>query len=154
MEENKSDERTVAVTTQESSDGIREKAMRIAGLDELGASSSAGRWSISGGAEKDRNKEISEVVSAIVGLMTKEEDTVVASDSKSKLWKDRSLKRSIQNWNMKYVDVARNPGSALRVLTSSERLANQLKINEIGEVGKLVKKTEIQKWMLRKLENW
>ena len=40
-EENTSDERTVAVTTQESLDGIREKAM-------LGASSSAARWSSSG----------------------------------------------------------------------------------------------------------
>ena len=36
LEENKSDEKTVAVTTQESLDGIREKAMRIASLDELG----------------------------------------------------------------------------------------------------------------------
>ena len=42
-EVNKSDERTVAVTTQESLDGIREKAMRIASLDEMGASSSARR---------------------------------------------------------------------------------------------------------------
>ena len=39
---------------------------------------------------------------------------------------------------MKYVDVAWSPGLALRVFTSSERLANHLKINEIGEVGKLV----------------
>ena len=45
LEEYKSDEKKVAVTTQESLDGIREKAMRIASLDELGASSSAGRWS-------------------------------------------------------------------------------------------------------------
>ena len=44
---------------------------------------------------------------------------------------------------MKYVDVARSPGLALRVLTSSERLANQLRINEIGEVGKLVTKIEM-----------
>ena len=48
LEKNNSDERTVARTTQESLDGIREKAMRIANLDELGASSSAGRWSSSG----------------------------------------------------------------------------------------------------------
>ena len=40
LEENKSDERTVAVSTQESLDEIREKAMRIASLDEMGASSS------------------------------------------------------------------------------------------------------------------
>ena len=62
-----------------------------------------------------------------------------------------SLKRAIQNWNMKYVDVVRSPGSVMRVFTSSERLANQLKKNEmddpkvekIGEVGNLVKKIEM-----------
>ena len=31
----------------------------------------------------------------------------------------------------------------LRVFTSGERLANQLKINEMGEVGKLVKRIEM-----------
>ena len=36
-EENKSEERTVPVTTQESLDAICEKAMRIACLDEMGA---------------------------------------------------------------------------------------------------------------------
>ena len=40
---NVSDERVVAVT-QESLDGVREKALRIASLDEMGASSSAKRW--------------------------------------------------------------------------------------------------------------
>ena len=35
LEENNGDETTVAVTTQESLDGIREKAMRIARTDEL-----------------------------------------------------------------------------------------------------------------------
>ena len=40
MEENNGDERTVAVTTQESSDGIREKPMRIASIDELETGSS------------------------------------------------------------------------------------------------------------------
>ena len=43
---------------------------------------------------------------------------------------------------MKYVDIARSPGSALRVFTNSERFANQMKINEIGEAGHLVKKSE------------
>ena len=119
----KSDERTVAVTTLESIGGIRENAMRVASLDELEESSGAGRWSISGGAENDRIKKVNEIVRAIVGLVTKEGDIVVASDNKSKLWKDMSLKRAIQNLNMKYVDVARSPGSALRVFTSSERLA-------------------------------
>ena len=81
----------------------------------------------------------------------KEGDIVVATDSKSKPWKDMSLKGATQNWNMKYVDLARSPGSALRVFTSSERLANHLKISEIGEVGKLVTKIEtdapkIGKW--------
>ena len=48
-----------------------------------------------------------------------------------------SLKRAIQDWNMKCVDIARSPGSAPRVFTSSERLANQLKINEIREVEEI-----------------
>ena len=43
----------------------------------------------------------------LAGSITKEGDIVVASDSKSKLWKDTSLKRTIQNCNVKYVDVAR-----------------------------------------------
>ena len=43
---------------------------------------------------------------------------------------------------MKHVDIARSAGSAIRVFTSSERLANHLKINEIGEVGKLLKRIE------------
>ena len=64
-----------------------------------------------------------------------------ANGSKSKLWRDMSLKRAIQDWNMKSVDVARRPGPAIRVFTSSERLANQLKINEMKEVGELVTKT-------------
>ena len=110
----------MAVTTPESPDGIREKAMRIASLDEVGASSSAGRLSSSGGAENDRNKKVNEIVRASVGLEMKEGDNVVASDSKSKLWKDMSLKRARQNWNMKYVNVARGPGSAIRVFTGSE----------------------------------
>ena len=78
LEENKSDERTVAVTIQESLDGIREKAMRIASLDELEESSGAGRWSSSGGAKKDRNKKVNEIVRTIVGSVMKEGDTVVA----------------------------------------------------------------------------
>ena len=42
LEENKSDERVVAVTTLASSDGTLEKAMRIASFDELEESSGAG----------------------------------------------------------------------------------------------------------------
>ena len=44
---------------------------------------------------------------------------------------------------MKDVDIVRGPGSAIRVFTSSERLANQMKINEIREVGELVTKAEM-----------
>ena len=142
LEENKSDETTVTVTTQESLDGIREKAMRIASIDEL-ETGSAGRWSSPEGASNDKTKKANDLVRALVGQITSEGDIVVVSDSKSKLWRDLSLKRAIQNWNMKYVDIARSPGSALRVFTSSERLANQLKINEIREVGKWVKKIEM-----------
>ena len=42
------DEKTVAVTTQESLVGIREKAMRIASIGELKTGSSAERWSSPG----------------------------------------------------------------------------------------------------------
>ena len=52
---------------------------------------------------------------------------------------------------MKYVDIARSPGSAIRVFTSSERLANQLKISVIGEVGEVVTKTEMGDPRIRKL---
>ena len=97
--------------------------MWIANLDELGASSGAGRWSSSGGAENDRNKKVNKIVRALVGSIMKEEDIVDASASRSKLWKDMSLKRAMKNWNLKYVDVARSPGSALRVFTSSKRAA-------------------------------
>ena len=38
---------------------------------------------------------------------------------------------------MKCVDIARSPGSAARVFTSSKRLANQLKINETREVEEI-----------------
>ena len=75
-------------------------------------------------------------------IFEKQGNIFVDSGSKSKLWRDLSLKRAMQDWNMKCVDIARSPGSAIRVFTSSERLANQLKINEIREVGELVTKTE------------
>ena len=63
------------------------------------------------------------------------------------------LKRAMQNWNMKYVDIARSPESAMRVFTSSERLANHLKINEIGEVGKLMTMMEMDAPRIGKLVN-
>ena len=54
------------------------------------------------------------------------------------------LKRAMQNWNIKYVDSVRSQESALRVFTSRERLANQMSVNEIGEVGTLVKRSEME----------
>ena len=42
-----------------------------------------------------------------MGLVMKEGDIVFATDSKSKLWKDMSLKRAVQYFNMKCVDLAR-----------------------------------------------
>ena len=116
--------------------------MRIASLDEVGASSSARRALSPGRVEIDKTKKAKEIVRALVGSFTEEEDIVVACDSKSKLWKDVDLKRAMQNWNMKYVDMARSPESASRVFASSERLANQMRISEFEEVGKLVKKSE------------
>ena len=71
-EKSKSDEGAVAVTTQESSDGIREKAMRIAGIDELEAGSSTARWSSHGGAENDRTEKADEFVRSLVGTKNKE----------------------------------------------------------------------------------
>ena len=143
MEENKGGEGTVAVTTQESLDGIRGKAMRIACLDGMEASSSAREGLSPTAAEIDKTKKAREVVRALVGSITEEGGIVAACDSKSKLWKDVDVKGAMPNWNMKCVDIARSPESALRVFTGSERLANQMKISGIGEVGKLVKRIEI-----------
>ena len=58
------------------------------------------------GAANEKTKEANELVRAFVGQITKEGDIVVASDSKSRLWRDLSLKRAMQNWNMKYVGSA------------------------------------------------
>ena len=105
------DETTVAVNTQESLDGIREKAMMVASIDELETGSSAGRWSGPGRAANDKTKKADELVRALVGQITKEGDIVVASDSKSKRRRDLSLKRE---QHMKCIDIARSPRSALR----------------------------------------
>ena len=102
--ENIIDERAVTVTTSESSDGIREKAMRNVCIDELETGSSTSRWSSPGRAENDRTGKAKELVRSLVGTRKKEEDNIVASGSKSELWRDMSLKRAIQNWNMKYVN--------------------------------------------------
>ena len=58
----------------------------------------------------DKTKKANELVRALVGQIMKG-DIVVASDSKSKLWRRLSLKRAIPNWNMKYLDTERGLGS-------------------------------------------
>ena len=137
------------MTTQESLDGMRETAMRIPFIDEL-ETGSRGKWSSPGGAGNDRTKKANELVRALVGQITKEGDIVVASDSKSKLWSDQRLKRTVQNWNN--MSTLRGvQGSALRVFASSERLANQLKIKEIREVRDLVTKAETNAQKIGKL---
>ena len=75
------------VTTQESSDGIREKAMRIASIDELETGSSTARWSSPGRAENSRTGKSDELVRSLVGILKKEGDI----GRKSKLWKDMSF---------------------------------------------------------------
>ena len=67
LEENKSDETAVAVTTQESSDGIREKAMRIASI-ELETSRSTARWPSPRVAANDRTRKANELVRVLVGI--------------------------------------------------------------------------------------
>ena len=59
----------MAVTTQESSDGIREEAMRIASIDDLETDSSTARWSSPGGAENDRTGKANELVRSLVGTV-------------------------------------------------------------------------------------
>ena len=61
------------------------------------------------------------------------------------------MKRAIQNWNMRYVDVVRGPGSALTAFTSSERLAKRPKTNDVGGVGKVVKKIDMGDAKARRL---
>ena len=86
-----------------------------------------------------------------MGQILKNGEVVVASDSKSRLWRDLSMRQAIQNWNMMYADIARSPESALRAFTSSEGLANQLNEDEVGEVGNLLKKIEMDS---TRGENW
>ena len=81
----------MAVTAQESSDGIREKATRIASIDELETRSSAEKWSSPGKAANVTTKKANELVRALVGQITKQGGMVVASDSKSKLWRDDEI---------------------------------------------------------------
>ena len=65
LEESKSVETAVAVTTQESLDGIREKATMTASIDELEIGSSAGRWSSPGGAANEKTKKTNELARAL-----------------------------------------------------------------------------------------
>ena len=86
-----------------------------------------------------------------MGQILKNGVVVVASDSKSRLWRDRSMRQAVQNWNMCMPTFARSPESALRAFTSSEGLANQLNEDEVGEVGNLLKKIEMD---ATRGENW
>ena len=70
--------------------------MRFASVDELDTGCSTARWSSPGRAENDRTGKANELVRSLVGTIKKEEDVVVASDSKSELWRDLSLKRAKQ----------------------------------------------------------
>ena len=56
LEENKSDEGTMAAPPRSRWMGSREKAMRIANFDGVGASSSAKRRAQSRGSEKERDQ--------------------------------------------------------------------------------------------------
>ena len=67
--------------------GIREKATRIASVDELETGSSTARWPSTGGAENDRTGKVNDLLRSLVGIMKKEGDIIVASGSKSKLWR-------------------------------------------------------------------
>ena len=84
-------------------------------------------------SEVQQDQESQRDCEGFVGSMTKEGSIVVACDSKSKLWEAVDLKRAMQNWNMKYVDFVGSPESALRIFTSSGRLANQMNINGVWE---------------------
>ena len=57
-------------------------------------------------AENDKAERANEIVRTLVGII-KKRDIVVATGSKSNLWRDMSLKRAVQNWNVKHVDVVR-----------------------------------------------
>ena len=85
----------MAVTAEESSDGIRENA--TASIEELETGSNAARWSSPEGAESDKTEKANVFARALVGMIKKEGGINVASDSKSKLWRDMSLKRAVKN---------------------------------------------------------
>ena len=155
----------MAVTTQESSDGIREKAMRIASIDELETGSSTARWSNPGRAESDRTRKANELVISLVGMTKKAEDMIVASGSKSKQWRDMSLKRAIQNWNVKCVGIERSPGVSDQSVHQQSKTGKSVEDQRgwrnwrIGdedrdapEIVKLLKKNEMDVAKSKKLE--
>ena len=65
----------------------------------------------------DEVKKAILIVKDLVGQILKNGEVVVASDSKSRLWRDLSMRQAIQNWSMMYADIARGPESALRAFT-------------------------------------
>ena len=100
----------VTVTTQESLDGIRGEGPEDCNPRRVGGMQQCRKM-----VQFRRSRE----VRAIVGQITKEGHS-------RRLWQqvktvERLEKRAIQNWNMKHVDIARSPGSAVRVFISSER---------------------------------
>ena len=80
LEESTREERKVAVTTQESLDGIREKATRIASTDELETGSKQCRNMVQPRREQRMTRQGKPP--SLWGQITKEGDMIVASDSK------------------------------------------------------------------------
>ena len=74
----------MVVTTQESLDGICEKAMRIASIDELGASSSAGRWFSLGAENEGTRKSMTD--GSGLRRSSKNERNKKVNDIVSRLW--------------------------------------------------------------------
>ena len=62
----------MTVTILESLDGIREKATKIASIDELETGSSTARWSSPGTAVNEKTKKVNELLRALVGEIKKE----------------------------------------------------------------------------------
>ena len=105
------------------------------------SSSGAGRWSSSWRAENDRNKKVNEIVRAFVGFIVKERRCCHCLRQQVKAMERIEFEASNTTFEHEIVDVARSPGSSLRVFTSSERLANQLRSTrleklEIGEADR------------------
>ena len=74
------------------------------------------------GSLNDKTEKANEVARAPVSMIKKEGDIIVAYGSKSKLWRDMSLRQAKQNWNTKYVDIVRSPVKDWRINSRSTRL--------------------------------